>query len=106
MGIEDYNISEENMPVHIAIIMDGNGRWAKQRRKPRLFGHNAGMKALHNTVHLASDMGIKILTVYAFSRKLEAQSGRGRRINADRCRIFYEGNRRVAPQPCTGSDHR
>ena len=67
MGIEDYNISEENMPVHIAIIMDGNGRWAKQRRKPRLFGHNAGMKALHNTVHLASDMGIKILTVYAFS---------------------------------------
>lgn len=67
MGIEDYNISEKNMPVHIAIIMDGNGRWAKQRRKPRLFGHNAGMKALHNTVHLASDMGIKILTVYAFS---------------------------------------
>lgn len=67
MGMDNYNISEENMPIHVAIIMDGNGRWAKQQKKPRLFGHHAGMKALHNTVHTASDMGIKILSVYAFS---------------------------------------
>lgn len=65
--MEKYDIVEEAMPEHVAIIMDGNGRWAKQRKRPRLFGHNAGMKALHNTVHLASDLGIKVLTVYAFS---------------------------------------
>ena len=52
---------------HLAIIMDGNGRWAKQRFQPRLFGHRAGMKALHNTVRSASNLGIEVLTVYAFS---------------------------------------
>lgn len=52
---------------HLAIIMDGNGRWAKQRHQPRLFGHRAGMKALHNTVRSASNLGIEVLTVYAFS---------------------------------------
>ncbi|MEG0074644.1 MAG: isoprenyl transferase [Eubacterium sp.] len=67
MGIENYNISEENLPKHVAIIMDGNGRWAKQRKRPRLFGHNAGMKSLHKVVKVASDIGIKVLTVYAFS---------------------------------------
>lgn len=64
---QKYTISADNIPQHVAIIMDGNGRWAKQRKRPRLFGHHAGMKALHNTVHLASDIGIKVLTVYAFS---------------------------------------
>ncbi len=67
MGVQDYHIDKNKMPAHIAIIMDGNGRWAKQRMRPRLFGHNAGMKALHQTVKTASDLGIEILTVYAFS---------------------------------------
>ena len=54
-------------PEHIAIIMDGNGRWAKKRNRPRLFGHHAGMKTLQKIVRKSSEMGIKILTVYAFS---------------------------------------
>ncbi len=55
------------MPAHIAIIMDGNGRWAKKRLLPRVAGHNAGMKALIEIVRHCSDIGVKYLTVYAFS---------------------------------------
>lgn len=55
------------VPEHIAIIMDGNGRWAKMRGMPRVAGHNAGMKALKEIVRNCSDMGVKYLTVYAFS---------------------------------------
>jgi undecaprenyl diphosphate synthase len=54
-------------PEHVAIIMDGNGRWAKARGLPRLAGHRAGVEALRQTVRAASDMGIRWLTVYAFS---------------------------------------
>jgi undecaprenyl diphosphate synthase len=56
-----------NLPAHVAIVMDGNGRWAEQRGLPRIAGHNAGMKALKKIVKAASQMGIKYLTVYAFS---------------------------------------
>lgn len=52
---------------HLAIIMDGNGRWAKARGKPRAFGHNAGVEALRRTVEAAGDLGLEVLTVYAFS---------------------------------------
>lgn len=55
------------IPQHIAIIMDGNGRWAKQRGKDRSEGHFAGMMALKQTVISAAQMGVKWLTVYAFS---------------------------------------
>ncbi|EHJ53024.1 isoprenyl transferase [Streptococcus macacae] len=55
------------IPSHIAIIMDGNGRWAKKRMKPRVFGHKAGMDALQDVTIGASDLGVKVLTVYAFS---------------------------------------
>ncbi|CAG1011212.1 MAG: isoprenyl transferase [Rhizobiaceae bacterium] len=54
-------------PAHVAIIMDGNGRWAKERGLPRLAGHKAGVEALRQTVRAASDLGIDWLTVYAFS---------------------------------------
>ncbi len=54
-------------PLHVAIIMDGNGRWAKARHMPRAFGHNEGVKALKNIVECASDFNIKTLSVYAFS---------------------------------------
>ena len=60
-------LNQDNLPEHIAIIMDGNGRWAKTKNRPRLFGHNAGMKTLKKIVRASSDAGIKILTVYAFS---------------------------------------
>jgi undecaprenyl diphosphate synthase len=54
-------------PRHIAIIMDGNGRWAKARGMPRTVGHKAGVDSLRKTVEAAGDLGIEVLTVYAFS---------------------------------------
>jgi undecaprenyl diphosphate synthase len=55
------------MPRHVAIIMDGNGRWATQRGLPRSAGHRQGVEALRRTVRAASDMGIEVLTLYSFS---------------------------------------
>ena len=54
-------------PLHVAIIMDGNGRWAKQRGLPRTFGHREGVKALKRTVEAAPDLGVETLTVFGFS---------------------------------------
>ena len=56
-----------NLPEHIAIIMDGNGRWAKNRFLPRNEGHRRGVKALESIIEYAQEKGIKYLTVYAFS---------------------------------------
>jgi undecaprenyl diphosphate synthase len=56
-----------NIPEHIAIIMDGNGRWAKKRDMVRVAGHNAGMKSLKETVRSCGGLGVSYLTVYAFS---------------------------------------
>ncbi len=55
------------MPEHIAVIMDGNRRWAKERNLPAAIGHREGEKAFHKLVEVASDIGIKVLTAYAFS---------------------------------------
>ena len=66
----DIDIAElnfEQIPQHVAIIMDGNGRWAKAQGKPRLFGHKAGVNSVREVVRCASDIGIKYLTVYSFS---------------------------------------
>jgi len=57
----------ERMPAHVAIIMDGNGRWATRHNVSRLTGHNAGMESMKEIVRCSSDLGIKYLTVYAFS---------------------------------------
>lgn len=59
--------NKDSIPTHVAIIMDGNGRWAKKRKLPRVMGHNAGMKAMKQIVKKASVLGIRYLTVYAFS---------------------------------------
>ena len=56
-----------NVPKHIAVIMDGNGRWAKKRMQPRVFGHKAGMETLQKVTIAAKEMGVQVLTVYAFS---------------------------------------
>lgn len=56
-----------NLPNHVAIIMDGNGRWAKQRGKPRTFGHKQGVTAVREAAESAAEIGIKYLTLYAFS---------------------------------------
>jgi undecaprenyl diphosphate synthase len=57
----------EGMPTHVAIIMDGNGRWAAQRGLPRFEGHRRGVEAIRRTVRTAGDLGIRYLTVYSFS---------------------------------------
>ncbi len=56
-----------NVPRHVAIIMDGNGRWAKKRFLPRVAGHRKGIEAVRNTVRAAGELGISVLTLYAFS---------------------------------------
>ncbi len=56
-----------NIPKHVAIIMDGNGRWAKQQGKMRIFGHTNGVKAVRRTVSYARQIGVQSLTMYAFS---------------------------------------
>ncbi len=61
------NIKKEKLPRHIAIIMDGNGRWAKQHNKARVFGHRNGVKAVRSVTEGAAEIGIEYLTLYAFS---------------------------------------
>ena len=63
------NIDKERLPEHVAIIMDGNGRWAKKRKLPRVMGHNAGMQAMKKIVISAAELGIRHLTVYSFARE-------------------------------------
>ena len=63
----DSRIDQSKLPNHVAVIMDGNGRWAKQRGKLRTFGHNKGVKAVRETVETAAEIGIEYLTLYAFS---------------------------------------
>src|SRR5690606_15433494 len=58
-----------DVPRHVAIIMDGNGRWAQARGRPREFGHRAGMAAVREVVEGAIDAGIEVLTLYAFSQE-------------------------------------
>lgn len=60
-------IDPERLPQHMAIIMDGNGRWAKQRGKPRIFGHKAGAESVRAIVDTCGRLGIKAVTLYAFS---------------------------------------
>jgi undecaprenyl diphosphate synthase len=60
-------ISKNNVPNHVAIIMDGNGRWAKKKGKPRIFGHKNGVTSVRETIEGCGELGIKYLTLYAFS---------------------------------------
>ena len=60
-------INTEKLPSHVAIIMDGNGRWARQRNLDRIFGHQQGVNALRNVIEAASELQIRFLTLYAFS---------------------------------------
>jgi undecaprenyl diphosphate synthase len=60
-------LTTEHIPRHIAIVMDGNGRWAKQRYMPRVAGHRQGVESLRRCVRACGDRGVKVLTVFAFS---------------------------------------
>ena len=60
-------IDKEKVPVHVAVIMDGNGRWAKKQGKLRVFGHNEGTESVRAVLEAADDIGVKYLTLFAFS---------------------------------------
>ncbi|PIB33923.1 di-trans,poly-cis-decaprenylcistransferase [Gaetbulibacter sp. 5U11] len=66
MNIQDQ-IQKQHLPKHVAIIMDGNGRWAKQKGMLRAFGHENGTKSVRQTVEACAELGVKHLTLYAFS---------------------------------------
>src|SRR3954468_6122297 len=70
-GEHDWRIATQldpkRLPSHVAIIMDGNGRWAKQRNLPRIIGHKAGVNAVRTTVETCAQLGLEALTLYAFS---------------------------------------
>ena len=66
MTLKD-KINPDKLPLHVAIIMDGNGRWARKKGKLRVFGHQNGVKAVRETTEAAAELGIKYLTLYAFS---------------------------------------
>lgn len=63
----DPELDPRMLPRHVAIVMDGNGRWAEKRNKPRLYGHKVGATSVREIVEVAVEMGIEVLTLYAFS---------------------------------------
>jgi len=63
----EIKINKDRLPNHIAIIMDGNGRWAKQQNMPRVFGHKNGVTAVRKTIEACAKIGVNYLTLYAFS---------------------------------------
>lgn len=65
--METHNLASDNIPKHVAVIMDGNGRWAKQKGKLRVFGHQNGVESVRQTIEAAAEIGISVLTLYAFS---------------------------------------
>ena len=65
--MDTKEIDMSRIPNHSAVIMDGNGRWAKQKGKSRIFGHKNGVKAVRETIEAATELGVKYLTLYAFS---------------------------------------
>ena len=67
VDVDTAGLNPDNIPRHIAIIMDGNGRWAKAQGKVRTYGHKAGAETLKTIVRAANDLGVKIITAYAFS---------------------------------------
>ena len=73
--VEPVAVDVQRLPQHVAVIMDGNGRWAESRGLPRVMGHRAGVEALKSTLRLCSDLGIGALTAYAFSTENWSRPG-------------------------------
>ena len=108
------NSGSPSIPRHVAVVMDGNGRWAKKRFMPRFFGHKAGVDALVRAVNVFADRGVKYLTVFAFSSEnwkrpddevsglmglvLVAVSKYLTKMSADGVRIRIIGNRESVSQ--------
>lgn len=92
-----------NLPLHVGLIMDGNGRWAKRKLQPRAFGHRAGMNRMISLAEHARDIGIKYLTVYTLStenlsrpkEELDGLFGLFRKYFATNVQKLYKSNSRV-----------
>ncbi|MEP7231521.1 MAG: isoprenyl transferase [Ginsengibacter sp.] len=107
------NINLDKLPRHIAIIMDGNGRWAKEKGEDRLFGHFSGVESVRNIVEGCAELGVKYLTLYAFSTEnwdrpkdevtglmeLLVQTIRNETdtLNKNNIRLFVIGNTELLP---------
>ena len=106
-------LKKSSIPEHIAIIMDGNGRWAAKRKMPRPAGHRAGVKALRDVVHECLELGVKFLTVYSFSSEnwqrpqdevnfllnlfLESLKEELENLNSNGVRVSLIGQRKTIP---------
>ena len=87
-------IDLDRLPRHIAIIMDGNGRWAKRRRLPRIAGHRAGIRAVRQAVEASARAGRSLsYAVCIFRRKLEAAAHGNQALDGLAARVSEEGNR-------------
>lgn len=109
-------IDQTNIPKHIAVIMDGNGRWAKQKGEMRVFGHMNGVESVRETLSAAAEVGVKYLTLYAFSTenwnrpKEEVQAlmnllvqtiaNEIDELNANEVRLMTIGNADHLPEDC------
>ena len=67
MALDAQQIAQQSLPKHVAIIMDGNGRWAQAQGRPRVYGHKKGVDAVKDAVKFCSKLGIESLTLFAFS---------------------------------------
>ena len=67
MVLNADKISQQSLPKHVAIIMDGNGRWAQAKNRPRVYGHKKGVDAVRQSVQFCTRLGIQSLTLFAFS---------------------------------------
>jgi undecaprenyl diphosphate synthase len=109
-------INPLKLPQHIAIIMDGNGRWAKQQGEQRIYGHENGVKSVRETVEAVAELGIKYLTVYAFSTEnwnrpqeevtalmqllVHTISAETKTLNENNIRLKAIGDLKSLPQDC------
>ncbi len=110
------NIIPERVPRHVAIIMDGNGRWARQQGKERIFGHFQGVESVRESVQASIELGIEYLTLYAFSTEnwnrpqdevnalmellVDTILAEVPSLNERRIRIRFIGDRHLLPQKC------
>lgn len=114
MNLSDIN--KNNIPTHVAIIMDGNGRWAKKQGKARVFGHQAGAETVRRILEISGEIGIKYLTLYAFSTEnwnrpkeevdalmallIKAIDGELENLIKNQVRLMTIGNLKSLPEEC------
>lgn len=115
MSLKD-KIDMAKLPNHVAVIMDGNGRWAKEKGKERVYGHQNGVVAVRETVEAAAELGVRYLTMYAFSTEnwnrpkeevdalmqllVSTINGEIKTLNENNIRLFAIGDLKSLPHNC------